>query len=86
MRPQDVREHLEKRPFEPFRLFLSDGAKFSVLHPDMCIVSRSTVYVGIPDPKMPRVAQRVAHCALIHIIRIEPLDGARPKRRRSPGT
>ena len=82
MRPEDVREHLIKKPFEPFRLFLSDGAAFKVDHPDMCIVSRSTVYVGIPDPKLPGVALRVAHCAMIHITRIEPLDGAKPKRTR----
>jgi hypothetical protein len=82
MRPEDVREHLEARPFEPIRLYLSDGATFDVLHPNMCIVSRSAVYVGIPDPKVAGVAVRVAHCALIHITRIEPLNGAKPVRAR----
>ena len=82
MRPEDVREHLETRPFEPFCLFMSDGATFDVRHPDLCIVSRSAVYVGIPDPKTPGVALRVAHCALIHVTRIEPSDGLRRKRTR----
>ncbi len=58
---------------------MSDGATFDIRHPDLCIVARSTVYVGIPDPKLPGVAVRVAHCALNHITRIEPLDGAKPK-------
>jgi hypothetical protein len=82
MRPEDVREHLEARPFEPIRLFMSDGATFDIRHPDMCIVSRSAVYVGIPDPRSPGVAVRVAHCALIHITRIEPVDGATGRGRR----
>jgi len=82
MRPEDVREHLETRPFEPFRLFLSDGKTFDIRHPDLCIVSRSAVYIGIPDPKTPGVALRVAHCTLIHITRIEPLDGAKRRNTR----
>ncbi|MEE9297157.1 MAG: hypothetical protein V3W34_19635 [Phycisphaerae bacterium] len=85
MRPEDVREHLERHPFEPFRIFLSDGESFDVWHPDLCIVARTTVYVGVPDPKQRRVAVRVAHCALIHITRIEPLNGQRRRPTRKPG-
>jgi len=77
MRPEDVREHLDRRPFEPFRIFMSDGETLDVRHPDLCIVARSTIYVGVPDPKQRHVAVRVAHCALIHITRIEPLNGQR---------
>jgi hypothetical protein len=80
MRPDDVLEHLKKQPFEPIRLFMSDGATFDVQRPDMCIVSRSTLYVGVPDPQRREVADRVVHCALIHVTRIEPLNG-RPRRR-----
>jgi len=82
MRPEDVREHLECQPFEPFRLFMSGGATFVVQHPDMCIVSRSSVYVGIADRKPSRIAQRVAHCALMHITRIEPLNGTATRTRK----
>jgi hypothetical protein len=84
VRPTDVREHLEAQPFGPFRLFLSDGETLDVRHPDMCIVSRSAVYVGVADRRSPGVAQRVTQCSLLHITRIEPLNGAapRPSRRR----
>jgi hypothetical protein len=47
----------------------------------MCILARSTFYVGIPDPRERGVAQRVAHCSLLHITRVEPINGhARRKR------
>ncbi len=82
MRPEDIREHLQQRPFEPIRIFLSDGPTVDVQHPDLCIVSRSAVYVGQPDPRSPGVAVRVVHCALIHITRIEPLNGAKRRGRR----
>jgi hypothetical protein len=81
VQPTDIREHLEVKPFIPFRLFMSDGATYGVLHPDMCILARSTFYVGIPDPRERGVAQRVAHCSLLHITRVEPINGhARRKR------
>ena len=74
MRPEDVREHLHQQPFEPFRIYMSDGATFDVDHPEMCMVGRSTIYVGVPDPKKRWMVIRLAHCALIHITRIEPLN------------
>lgn len=86
MRPEDVREHLDRRPFEPFRICMSDGEAFDVRHPDLCIVARSTIYVGIPDPRQRLVAVRVAHCALIHITRIEPLNGQQQRSTRRKGS
>ncbi len=83
MRPEDFREHLDQRPFEPFRIFLTDGETLDVTHPDQCIVARSTVYVGIPAKDAPGVAERVAHCSLVHIVRFEPLNGQRKRTRRT---
>ncbi len=53
MRPDDVLQLLRARPFEPFRISLSDGKQYEVRHPEMAIVSRSTVLVGIPGPRGP---------------------------------
>jgi hypothetical protein len=75
MRTEDLAEHLREQPFQPFRIYLSDGKTFDVRHPDMCLVSRSTAYVGIPDPRIRGAAMRVAHISLIHITRVEPLNG-----------
>lgn len=84
MRPEDVREHLDRRPFEPFRIFMSDGETFDVRHPDLCMVARTTIYVGVPDPKKRLIAVRVAHCALIHITRIEPFNAQQRRGSRRP--
>lgn len=83
MRPEDVRVHVATQPFRPFRIFMSDGAIFDVRHPEMCIIERSAVYVVIPDPKQPWMADRLAHCALIHITRIEPINGRNGRRPRT---
>jgi hypothetical protein len=77
MRPDDVLQMLRARPFQPFRLSLSDGQQYEVRHPDNAIVSRSTVLVAVPGPRGPDgPAERVVTCALVHITRMEVLNGA----------
>jgi hypothetical protein len=77
MRPDDVLQLLRARPFQPFRISMSDGQQYEVRHPEMAIVSRSTVLVGIPGPRGPDgPAERVVTCALVHITRMEALNGA----------
>ncbi len=82
IRPEDVRKHLRMHPFEPFRICLTDGQEYDIRHPDLCVVDRSTVYVGVPDPRRPGIAMDVHHCALVHIVRFEPLNGRRGRRTR----
>ena len=77
MRPEDILEILRARPFEPFRVYLTDGAVYEIRHPDMAIVQRSKVTVAVPGPEGPEdPAERTVNCALIHITRTELLDGA----------
>jgi hypothetical protein len=76
MRPDDVLQMLRARPFQPFRISRSDGEQYEVRHPDNAIVSRSTVLVGVPGPRNPNgLAERVVTCALVHIARMEALNG-----------
>jgi hypothetical protein len=77
MRPDDVLKMLRARPFQPFKISLSDGHQYEVRHPEMAIVTHSTVEVGIPGPRGPDgPAQRIVTCALVHITRMEALNGA----------
>ncbi len=77
MRPDDVLQLLRARPFLPFRIALSDGRQYEIRHPDNAIVSRSTVLVGVPGHRGPDgPAERVVTCALVHITRMEALNGA----------
>jgi hypothetical protein len=77
MRPDDVLQLLRARPFQPFRISLSDGQQYEVRHPEIAIVSRWTVLVGIPGPRGPDgPVERVVTCSLMHITRMEALNGA----------
>lgn len=77
MRPEDILEILRSTPFEPFRVYLTDGAVYEIRHPDMAIVQRSKVTVAVPGAEGPDgPAERTVNCALIHIKRTELLNGA----------
>lgn len=85
MGPDDIRAKLDTRPFQPFRIHLSDGAAFEVRHPELAIVSKRELVVGVPPSKEARVADHLVYLSLMHITRIEPIqtNGNRSSRKRS---
>jgi hypothetical protein len=56
---------------------MSDGTTFDVAHPELALVERSVVIVGVPGPMGPDgPLERSVFCALVHITRAEKLNGA----------
>ena len=43
MRPDELRRLLLRRPFRPFRLYVSDGAVYDVTHPEVASVMRGGI-------------------------------------------
>ena len=74
MRAEEIRKHVRKQPFQPIRVFVSDGASYEVRHPEMMYVSRAEVVIGL-DVEDGDIPERSAYCDPVHIRRIEPLDG-----------
>jgi hypothetical protein len=72
MRPEDLREFLRRQPFQPFRLTLTDGRSYDVMHPELAFVGRSYVTVGLARPGDPdNIADRAVTVSLLHIMEIE---------------
>jgi hypothetical protein len=69
MRAEDLFELLRKRPFEPFRLYATDGPTYDVRHPDQALVLKSRVI--LPMPAGAGVPEGSEHLALSHIVRAE---------------
>ena len=49
MTAEAVFSRLRRRPFVPFRLILSSGTTYDILHPEMLFISKSGVTVAIYD-------------------------------------
>jgi hypothetical protein len=73
MRPDEFLDLLHQRPFVPLRIHLTGGKTFDVYHPDVVLVLRSRIDIGIgPDP-VHQALDRVEHCSLLHVVRVEEL-------------
>ena len=68
---------LRRRPFVPFRMILSSGTTYDVLHPEMLFVSKSGVTVAIYDkgqkPSPEEIPQRELLVSYLHIAATEDL-------------
>ena len=77
MRAEELRHLLDRRPFVPIRLHFTDGKTYDIRHPEMALLTRSTVEIGLPEDEPSKIADRVVYCTLLHIVRVENLDGQR---------
>jgi hypothetical protein len=69
---QTYRELLGRRPFRPFRLVMSSGQVYEVRHPEMAILTRTDICVGV-DNIAEGVPAEFHICSLLHVASIEPL-------------
>jgi hypothetical protein len=70
MRRDILEEYLKRRPFLPFRVYLSTGVFFDIHQPQLASVSHFTLTLGLP---IEGNRQRFLEIALIHIVWIEML-------------
>jgi hypothetical protein len=77
MTAEDLIELLEERPFAPLRLRLDDGRSYDIRHPEMAIVTPIIVAIGLSQSNGSRLAERVTHCSIAHIVEAEPVENTR---------
>ena len=84
MTVQTFREMLSARPFQPFRLVMSSGQSYDVRHPEMAMLTRTSILVGVDDTE-DGVPAEFKICSLLHVTAIEPAGaaGTGPNRERS---
>ena len=81
MRPDDIRAHLRREPFQPIRVYISDGSKYEVRHPELMLVTRTEVVIAI-DPGDDQIPDHKVFCDPVHITQIEPVNGQRRRNTR----
>lgn len=75
MLQHELTEVLRTRPFQPFRIYVSDGATFVIRHPDLVLVTPTAAVVGAPVGDQPGPAvERFNIVDLAHITRLEPIQ------------
>jgi hypothetical protein len=76
MTAETFKDILTRRPFEPFRVVMSSGESYNVMHPEMALVSARSLVLAIPDSSRPD-GERFAFCSYLHIAHVEILKPSR---------
>ena len=74
MTAETIQEHLRRRPFQPLRVFLSDGSAHEVRHPEMALLTRREGIIAVPQHAR-RLPSRAVTCDVLNVTRTEPIDG-----------
>jgi hypothetical protein len=79
MPPEDLRKKLQTRPFRPFRIHLSDGAEYDVMHPELLLLGRRSLVLGLASRPEEVLYERTIDIELIHIVRMESIETTAPR-------
>lgn len=73
MTVQNFRDLLAQRPFRPFKIVMSSGETYEVRHPEMAMLTRTALLVGIGTVRH-NVPADFKMCSLLHITAVEPVS------------
>ena len=76
MPPEDVQKKLQARPFKRFRMHLSDGTMYDVIHAELVLLGRRSLVLGLASRPEETVYERTVDIDLLHIVRMEQTEGA----------
>jgi hypothetical protein len=78
---QSFRDLLTTKPFKPFRLVMSSGQTYDVRHPEMAMLTRSDMLVGIGEIDE-GVPADFKICSLLYVTALEPIGASRKGKRK----
>ncbi len=65
---EQLRRHLDREPFQPFRLVVSSGDRYDVLEPHAVAIAQSYLFCCFPR------SDRSAHIRLSQLVAMESLE------------
>jgi hypothetical protein len=74
---QTLRDMMMRRPFEPFRIIMSSGKAYEVRRPEMAMLNRTDIYVGVGKIHK-GVPAEFRICSLVDMKSIEPAPAVLP--------
>jgi hypothetical protein len=72
MTAEALRDWMQRRPFQPFRITTSSGDAYDVRHPEMAFLTRAELVIGLGERG--GIPSRYRTVSLLHVTAIEPTD------------
>lgn len=76
MTQQELQDAARRQPFEPFRVVVTTGAIYDVRYPDLILVGRRSVILGITNEPDGTAYDRTIKVDLLHVVGIEELPAS----------
>ena len=73
MTPNELRCHVTRRPFVPFRIHVAEQATYEILKPEMVVIGTTVLFIGLRRDIDSPYFDEPALVALRHITRVEPI-------------
>ena len=80
----DIQARLHERPFTPVRIVTTTGQTYDVYHPDMVLVGRRFLIIGLPSTDNPMQAEQVTRGGVLHITELKDLPRPSPQANNPP--
>ena len=72
MRREDILALTRAQPFQPFRVYLTNGETYDIRHPDLILATLGTAHIAAPSPgQPPDDLGSVRIVSLVHVMKIE---------------
>jgi hypothetical protein len=76
--PDDIQARLRQQPFVPLRIVTTTGQSYDIHHPELMMVGRHYVIVGLPSKENPTQIEQDTRVAIIHLTEIQDLPTSTP--------
>ncbi len=74
----DIQARLREQPFGPLRIVTSTGQTYDVYHPDLVLVARRFLVIGLPSAENASQAEQVTRVSLLHVTELQDLPAPTP--------
>ncbi len=74
----DILARLRQSPFVPVRIIISSGQTFDVYHPDLVLVGRRDMIIGMASAENPAQYEQTTRVPIMHVTALEDLPSPTP--------
>jgi hypothetical protein len=74
----DIQARLREKPFTPLRIVTTTGQAYDVYHPDLVLVGRRFLVIGLPSAENPAQADQVTRVSVLHVTELRDLPSPAP--------
>ena len=72
MTAEVLRDWMQRRPCQPFRITMSSGDAYDIRHPEMAFLTRAEIIIGLGERG--GIPSRHRTVSLLHVTAAEPID------------